>query len=61
MQIFTVTLNNSFTGKTTTRKVTANTGPEAGHKALSNHMMANAWGVCKIVDAQGTEHSQFVR
>lgn len=61
MSTFQVTCLNSATGKRMTKSIDAATAPEAGVQAISNHMMANCWGVERIVDAQGNEQSKFCK
>jgi len=61
MKSYKVTCLNSATGKRMNKKVSANSAPEAGVQAISNHMMANCWGVEKIVDDQGNEQSRFCK
>lgn len=57
------TMGNSATGKTKVRIVEADSVLEArcSKKAVSNVMMANAWGVDKVEDMQGNVLYQFVK
>lgn len=61
MSNYTVTRFNRWTSKTSIKTVAAENAmvARASHAAMSNHMMANGWGVTKVQDSTGATVYEF--